>query len=199
MSSRARAFRTSRSLLAAVLSICILPLAGVGAVPAAADSGRILALGDSVMLGARTALHDVGVQKVDAKVSRQASTAAGLLRKRGTGLPHRVVIHLGTNGTFSLQDCRSIMKAVGPDRRVFLVNLKVARRWEASDNKAINVCAGIHADQVTLIDWHRASMRHPDWLYSDGMHLRPRGARGYAKLIADAIQTDVSHHTFDTT
>ncbi|MDP2013608.1 MAG: hypothetical protein Q8L05_05220 [Actinomycetota bacterium] len=182
-----RVFGAGRSLLAIIVSLCSVLVACAVAMPAAADSGRTLALGDSVMLGAREALHEVGVQKIDAKVSRQASTAAGLLRERGSGLQRRVVIHLGTNGSFTKEICRSIMKAVGPDRRVFLVNIKVPRRWEESNNKAIDRCAAIHADQVTLVDWHRASTRHPQWLYSDGLHLRPLGARGYARLIADAI------------
>lgn len=187
--------------------ILSIPLASLGvllamaclAAPASADSGRTLALGDSVMVGARTALHDEGVQKVDAKVSRQAGTAARLLRERGSGLQRRIVIHLGTNGTFSKEICRSIMKAVGPDRRVFLVNIKAPRRWEESNNHAIDRCGAIHADQVTVVDWHRAATRHPEWLYADGVHLRPSGARGYAHLIAEAIHADVSHPTFVAT
>ena len=164
--------------------------------PASADSGRTLAIGDSVMLGARSALEKLGVQKVDAKVSRQARTAVELLAERGSRLPARVVIHLGTNGPFTPDNCRSIMKAVGPDRQVILVNIKVPRRWEKPNNKEIAMYAGIHADQVSVVDWHRAAIRHPDWLYSDGMHLRPSGARGYARLIAKAIQAEVTQPTF---
>ncbi len=181
----------------ALLAVTALSLAGAS--PALADSGRTLAIGDSVMLGARSALQDLGVQKVDAQVSRRADTAAGLLRERGTGLQRRVVIHLGTNGTFDQQDCRSIVKAVGPARRVYLVNIKVPRSWEGPNNAAIARCASSHADRVALVDWHRAASRHPEWLYADGIHLRPVGARGYARLIADAIRSDVSHPTFVAT
>jgi len=190
-----RPLRWPRRGLTAALAgvILLLPVA-----PARADGGRTLALGDSVMLGARADLRKLGVQKVDAKVSRQASTAAGLLRARGAGLQRRVVIHLGTNGQFTKGICRSIVKAVG-DRQVFLVNIKVPRRWEEPNNRAIALCAAMHADQVTLVDWHRAASRHPEWLYSDGMHLRPAGARGYACLISDAIRADVSDPTFVTT
>jgi len=183
-----------RGLTAVLAGLVLLPIA-----PARADGVRTLALGDSVMLGARADLQRLGVQKVDAKVSRQASTAAGLLHARGAGLQRRVVIHLGTNGQFTKETCRSIMKAVGADRRVFLVNIKVPRRWEEPNNRAIARCAATHPDQVTLVDWHRAASRHPEWLYSDGMHLRPAGAWGYARLISEAIRADVSHPTFVTT
>ena len=178
----------ARSVLA-VLGLALLPFALNGALlaPANAASGRTLAIGDSVMLGARSALQHAGVDKVDAKVSRQATTAPGLLRQRGRGLPRNVVIHLGTNGTFPTTVCRAIVRAVGPDRHVFLVNLKVPRRWEGSNNRVIRLCAAMHPDQVTLVDWHRAATQHPEWLYADGMHLRPKGARGYARVVAGAI------------
>ncbi|MDO8732244.1 MAG: hypothetical protein Q7L55_06695 [Actinomycetota bacterium] len=188
-----------RFLRGVVVVVITLMLAGLTTSPATADSGRTLALGDSVMLGARAALQNLGVQKVDAKVSRQATTAPGLLRERGDGLQRRIVIHLGTNGIFSKQICRSIMKAVGPDRQVFLVNFKVPRRWEKPNNRAVDQCAALHADQVTVVDWHLAASKHPGWLYSDGMHLRPSGARGFAKLIEAALRSNVSDPTFVAT
>ena len=181
-------WRVARRVLA-VLALALLPVAPNGALlaPANAASGRILAIGDSVMLGARSALQHAGVDKVDAKVSRQVTTAPRLLRQRGSGLPRNVVIHLGTNGTFPTTVCRAIVRAVGPDRHVFLVNLKVPRSWERSNNRVVSLCAAMHPDQVTLIDWHRAATQHPEWLYADGMHLRPRGAHGYARVITAAI------------
>lgn len=187
-----------RAQVAAVI-LGALSLMCVAAPPSMADSGRTLALGDSVMLGARAALQDLGVQKVDAKVSRQASTAPELLRERGTGLQKRIVIHLGTNGTFSPSICRSIMNVVGPRRRIFLVNVKVPRRWEESNNLAIQRCAERYPSQVTVVDWHRAATRHPEWLYADGVHLRPKGAQGFANLINESLRSDVSHPTFVTT
>ncbi|HBJ72437.1 MAG TPA: hypothetical protein DDY88_01690 [Actinobacteria bacterium] len=183
----------------AVAILGALSVACLAAAPSMADSGRTLALGDSVMLGARAALQDLGVQKVDAKVSRQASTAPELLRERGIGLQKRIVIHLGTNGTFSPSICRSIMNVVGSQRRVYLVNVKVPRRWEGSNNLAIQRCAERYPKQVRVVDWHLAASRHPEWLYADGVHLRPNGARGFADLINESLRSDVSHPTFVTT
>ena len=181
-----------------VASVLALLFGLVLTMPASAHSARTLAIGDSVMLGARTQLYKLGIQTVDAKVSRQARTAEGLLRERGSGLQRRIVIHLGTNGPFTKEICRSIMKAAGVDRQVYLVNIKVPRRWEEPNNRAIDQCAALHADQVTVVDWHRAATQHPQWLYSDGMHLRPSGALAFARLIANAIRTNVSDPTFVT-
>ncbi len=62
-----------------------------------------MAIGDSVMLGAKSQLKAAGVRKVDAAVSRQASVGPGLVRERGAALPEHVVVHLGTNGTYTLK------------------------------------------------------------------------------------------------
>ena len=82
------------------------------------------AVGDSVMLGARSDLRASGFG-VDATESRQAYKGPSLLRKRGGRLPMNVVVHLGTNGTYPLATCKALVKAAGPDRRVFLVTVHV--------------------------------------------------------------------------
>lgn len=150
-------------------------------------AGRF-ALGDSVMLGAKYRLKALGFQTVDAKQSRQAYTGPAELRRRGGSLPQNVVVHLGTNGTFPLSTCEAMVRAVGPERRLFLVTVHVARSWTKSNNKVIRQCASKYpAGRVTVIDWDWAASRHPSWLYPDRTHLKPAGATGYARLIAAAI------------
>lgn len=161
----------------------------VGASPAAADPPPDrYALGDSVMLGAKPNLKKRGFDIVDAAVSRQAYGAASLLRKRGADLPRNVVVHLGTNGTFPLDVCRAIVRAAGPERQVFLVTVHVDRSWTKGNNRMIRGCADqFGAERVTVVDWDAAASRNPQWLYSDGAHLRPPGAEAYARLIDEAI------------
>lgn len=154
--------------------------------PALADVGSIT-IGDSVMLGAKWALLKRGVTIVDAKVSRQAVNGPGLIRKRGSKLPGYVVVHLGTNGTYTPEVCRAIIKAAGPNRHVFLLTLKVPRSWEHKNNVMIRKCAAADPSHASVIDWHWVAGQHPGWLYSDGMHLRPAGAKGYARMIDLAI------------
>jgi hypothetical protein len=163
----------------------------------AAPSRDRYAIGDSVMLGARTALKDTGF-RVDATESRQAYAGPALLRKAGAALPENVVVHLGTNGTFPLATCKSIVKAAGPDRRVFLVNVFVPRSWEDSNNAVIRECDGAFAsDRVHIIDWNGAASRHRNWFYSDRIHLKPAGGEAFAPLLGDAVDSAVTRARAD--
>lgn len=166
-------------------TVALAPMAQAADEPASLDA---ITIGDSVQLGAKWVLLKKGVDIVDAKVSRQASTGPDLLRKRGTKLPANVVIHLGTNGGYSLEDCKEMVRIAGPDRRVFMLTIAVPRRWEKVNNDTIRRCArAFPVGRVQVIDWKAATKAHPSWLYSDGMHLPPTGAKGYARLITRAI------------
>jgi lysophospholipase L1-like esterase len=169
----------------AALTLSLSPAATVHAVP----SGDRLAIGDSVMLGAQTQLKARGF-RVDATVSRQSYSGPALLRAKGSSLPRTVVVHLGTNGSFPLDVCRRIVRNAGPDRQVFLVTVHVPRSWQDSNNAAIRRCdRSFAADRVTVVDWHSAATRNPGWLYRDRVHLTPAGARGFARLIDQAVDS----------
>lgn len=178
--SPARAFAS----LIAIASLFLV------ASPASANDLDAVAIGDSVMLGAKNQLHRVGVEKVDAKVSRQASSGPGLVKKLAAkpDIKH-VVIHLGTNGYYSVDSCRDMVRAAGLNRTVYLVNLKVPRTWEKNNNKLIAQCArGFSASRVQVLDWHEISQSKDSYLYSDGIHLTPIGAKKFAGMISSAIK-----------
>jgi hypothetical protein len=174
-----------------LLAAVVLVTAAVAPPAVAAEKGPRLdaiTVGDSVQLGAKWVLLKRGVDIVDAKVSRQARTGPDLLRKRGEKLPKNVIIHLGTNGSYALEDCKDMVKIAGPDRRVFMMTISVPRKWEKVNNDTIRRCArAFPAGRVTIIDWKAATKAHPSWLYSDDIHLPPAGAKGYARLIVQAI------------
>ncbi len=177
------------AVLAATLTVTAV---GPAAAAAAAPSRDRYALGDSVMLGARTVLKENGFA-VNAAVSRQAYSAPALLRKKASTLPQNVVVHLGTNGTFPLSTCKSLVRAVGPDRRVFLVTVHVRRSWAKSNNAMMRTCAAAFREgRVQVIDWNGAASQHPSWLYSDGIHLRPVGQRGYARLLGSSVDDAIA-------
>jgi hypothetical protein len=170
--------------VATVATATVLVAAPVGAVTPARDR---IAVGDSVMLGARPALKERGFA-VDAAVSRQSYSAPALLRAKGRGLPRNVVVHLGTNGSFPLETCRKLVRTAGPDRRVFLVTVSVPRSWEAANNRVLRSCARSFApDRVTVVDWKAVAQRNPGWFYSDRVHLKPAGAEAFARLIDTAV------------
>lgn len=161
---------------------------GIAPPAAAAPSSDRFALGDSVMLGARTALKQEGF-RVDAAESRQAYAGPAMLRRMGDRLPANVVVHLGTNGSYPLSSCTALVKAAGPQRRVFLVTVHVPRSWERPNNRVIRECARAFPEgRVTVIDWNEAVSAHPAWLYGDGIHLKPSGGAAFARLISRSVE-----------
>jgi len=143
-----------------------------------------LAVGDSVMLGAKGAVRAAmpGVT-VDAKVARQFDRILDLVQwyvSQGKA-PGPLIIHAGTNGTFSDADLDRLFEMAG-NRQVLLVNAKVERPWQDLVNQRLTDAADRHSNAV-LVDWHALSEQHPEWFAPDGAHLRPAGARAYADLI----------------
>jgi len=167
-------------VIAAVLVLMMLTA------PSAHAKTEAIALGDSVMLGATHPLKARGI-KVDAEVSRQASAAARLLRKYQATLPVNVFLHFGTNGTYPLRTCRALVEQLGPKHRVFLVTVKVPRPWESVNNRMLRRCAAAYP-YAHIVDWNWAATRRPQWLYADGYHLRPTGAKNFARIMAEAME-----------
>lgn len=127
---------------------------------------------------------------MDAAKSRQVSQAINVLRaKRDAGtLGDVVVIHMGTNGTFTAKQFDQIMALLTDVRRVVFVNLKVPRQWEANNNKVI--AEGVQRYPNTVqVDWRGASSGQSALFAKDGIHLQPAGARLYTSLIAARIQS----------
>jgi peptidoglycan/LPS O-acetylase OafA/YrhL len=143
-----------------------------------------VAVGDSVMLGAQSAMTTAmpGI-RVDAKVGRQfnsVSDVVGWYVSEGL-VPGTLVVHAGTNGTFTDGDLDQMMERAG-DRKVVLVNAKVSRPWQDLVNQRLAAAAERHPNAV-LVDWYGLASAHPEWFAADGAHLRPDGARAYAELI----------------
>ena len=176
----------------ALLACGAVVVPGAVAAPAAAPGSDRYAIGDSVMLGARSALKEIGF-RVDATESRQAYAGPALIRRSAGRLPQNVVVHLGTNGSFPLSTCKALVKAAGPDRRVFLVNVFVPRSWEDANNAVIRRCdEAFAADRVHVIDWNSAVADNPRWLYGDGIHLRPSGGAAFARLLDRSVDEAIA-------
>jgi len=146
-------------------------------------------IGDSVMLGAKAGLENaVEGARVYGKVSRQMKQVPDVITevRRDGPLGEVVVIHLGTNGPFSSKSFDEVMDALSNIRRVYFVNASVPRRYEGQVNGAI--ADGVDRwNNAYLIDWNGAADGHPEYFVKDGVHLTTEGTRGYAGLIARAI------------
>ncbi len=150
---------------------------------------EVLAIGDSVMLGAQQSLEtQIPNMYVDAKVSRQFWDATVVLDfyKQNGLLPPRIVVHMGTNGAFSDAQFDDLMRVVG-NRQVFFVNAREPRTWEGEVNERLAADVQKYKN-AHLLDWHKFSDSHPDWFVSDGIHLTGAGAANYATFIHSHLQ-----------
>ncbi len=165
----------------------VAPVAAVAANPnAAARSKKVLAIGDSVMLGAARHLRVPGEQvTIDAAVGRQASATVALLEqlRAAGGLPELVVIHIGNNGTLRDHQLDQMMRLLAGVPEVVFVNTKVPRRWQDPNNLVLSEGVRRHHKRARLVDWLAFSQDHPEWFRADGYHLQPEGAAAYAALL----------------
>jgi peptidoglycan/LPS O-acetylase OafA/YrhL len=149
----------------------------------------IVAVGDSVMLGAAPAVQAVlpGVQ-IDAAVSRQFGEAVAIIEQRRAAgaLGSTLIVHMGTNGPVMGGDLEHLMQAVAGVPRVVLVTVEVDRRWEQQVNDAIRSAAG-HPN-VRIADWNQYVAGCPAGsLARDGVHLVGPGPACYAALLAQTV------------
>jgi peptidoglycan/LPS O-acetylase OafA/YrhL len=149
----------------------------------------VTAIGDSIMIDADPYLQQLlpGIV-VDAHVGLQLTQVAadvGQLKTQGD-VGTRLVLELGTNGYYSPTQLVALLNALGPMRRIVLVNTREARPWEQGVNQTITQVAGSYPDAM-VVDWYAASANDPQYFEPDGVHLTPTGARAYASLIAQAV------------
>ena len=154
------------------------------------NTADVSMVGDSVMLGALSALQDaLPGCTVDAKVSRQLWDAYGVLDALESSgqLGNTVVIALGTNGPFSVEEGQGIVDRLGPARQIYWVTaFGTSLSWQEQSNDSIRALAARNRN-VTVIDWAEIAAQNPYWLYSDGIHLQGDGQQAYAAMIRDAL------------
>ena len=145
-------------------------------------------IGDSVMLGAQNSLRQALPRaQVNAVEGRQASAAFALLDawEAEDHIGDEVVLHVGTNGTIDPTAMDAALAKLG-SRRIVLLTDHVPRPWQDLNNRIIVAAAHTHPG-VHLVDWNAAASAHPEWLWPDGIHLRPGGTTAYRDLILAAL------------
>ena len=159
------------------------------------DLSGVACIGDSVMLSAAGDLQKVlpGCA-VDAEVSRYVGggiEAAEQLAAQGR-LGNVVVVSLGTNGPIAdgeryIEQTQALLKLLGPERRIFWVNVYAPHlAWQDTNNAYIKKLAA-ERQNVMVIDWYSLISKHPEWLSGDGVHPNDAGTEQYAKLVHDAL------------
>jgi len=157
--------------------------------PAPGVGESTIAIGDSVLLGARSAIRDAlpGIT-VNAEVGRQFNVLPWLIPQLSEigALRPNVVVHLGTNGPPTESDLAKVLDQLSGVRRVVLVNTSVDRSWQDTTNSRI-AAAAAGRPNVVVADWHAVSAGHPEFFVSDGVHLTREGGAAYAALIAGLL------------
>jgi peptidoglycan/LPS O-acetylase OafA/YrhL len=149
------------------------------------DTGLpLVALGDSVMLGAAEELQATGFA-VDAVKSRQMISFLPdmqVIRDGGSFGPV-VVVHLGTNGPFSQTTLDQMMALVAGVPRVLVLTGKGDRDWISGNNAKIRALPAAYPS-VTVIDWEVLSGSCVGTcFYEDGIHLTQSGQTFYTDVI----------------
>jgi len=151
--------------------------------------GRMLALGDSVMLDCQRPLkaalnHRV---RVDATVGRQIADTIDELNKlrKHHRLPKTLVIQIGNNGPLWYHDLVNLQRALRGIPDIVFVNVRNATSWQDESNHALaSWLRGWRA--AHLADWYGNSTNK---MLSDGTHPWPYGCVIYANLIKDALRS----------
>ena len=151
--------------------------------------GRILALGDSVMLGCSSELkvaleHHV---RVDGTVGRQIADTVNELQtlRRHDKLTKIVVLQVGNNGPLWYSDLVRLRHALHGIPDIVVVNVRNTTSWQDESNHAlVNWVRGWPA--AHLADWYGHSTPK---MMQDGTHPWPYGCRIYARLIADTLRS----------
>ena len=143
--------------------------------------------GDSVPLGAipdlaaefRSVTNDavVGVQAYTLLPELTADASSGILDS------DIVLIHTGDNGIISRSELDAALHALSGATRVILAVPYVPREWEADNLSTVASVVGSYPN-VRLLPWDTVARSHPEYLWSDSVHLTPTGEHAYAKLVA---------------
>jgi peptidoglycan/LPS O-acetylase OafA/YrhL len=154
---------------------------------------RVSAFGDSVMLGARNAIGDTFPGgSLDAVEGRQPDPILADVRTaaRAGSLHPLVVLHIGNNGLIDPTQLANTLDLLRRQRLVLVLTDHLQPNtysWQNPNNATIEgIVPGF--SNARVVDWNKVASQHPQWLYNDDLHLKPSGAVGYTKMLANAYR-----------
>ena len=163
--------------------------------PPAKHWPRIVMLGDSVMIGAEEKLAKrLGPGfSMDAKVGRQADEFLEIIEKikREGHHPTAMVIQWGNNGPLYGEDMEQLRAATTNVGQLFLISDHAPVSWQDESNEAIAE-ASKDWRNTTEIPWAEAAEEGGESLFWDGIHLTPKGAGVYARLVSEVVHEKVA-------
>ena len=106
--------------------------------------------------------------------------AAGRLRRV-------LVMGLGTNYIVTTRQLTELLRLIGPDRKLVLVNTYVPDSWSKQVNATDAAFVRKHP-QIVLADWYDTIRNRMYLLWPDHIHPLMPGTTVYARLIKRAVQ-----------
>jgi len=176
----------------AASAIRVIPAAIPVPEPTAEISGGVSVIGDSVPLGAKTALENtLSDAYVDASVSRSLKAGVDIitdLQDKGE-LREYVVIALGTNGTNNYAKLYTqIIEALNPGHRLVIVTPfdgRLNENAKVTDKTAKWIRElPLSYDFITVADWNSLITSQSNLLAKDKVHM---GGKTSIKLYADCV------------
>jgi peptidoglycan/LPS O-acetylase OafA/YrhL len=156
---------------------------------------RIIMLGDSVMIGAEEDLAKrLGPGfSMDAKVGRQADEFIAIIEKikQAGHHPQAMVIQWGNNGPLYGEDMAALRKATTNVGQLFLISDHAPVSWQDESNEAIAEASELW-HHTTEIPWAKAAEEGGESLFWDGIHLTPKGAGVYARLVSKVLHEKIA-------
>ena len=146
----------------------------------------IVGLGDSVLLGTVNDLKkkfpNGYFEGVTSSTCYEAVPKLKALKNQNK-LGNPIILNYGANGDCPNSYKDKIMDIIG-DRKLYWIN--ITNKKQIWFNDKIVKYAENHPN-IKIIDWYSASKNHPEYFYTDGIHLKENGAKAYANTIYNAI------------
>lgn len=154
---------------------------------------NIVAVGDSVMLGAAPALREdfAGIY-IDAKVSRYVGAGLDVFKEldREGKLGNVVIVGLGTNGPITgyyEDETKALVEYLGNKQVYWINNYAPGISWVHENNVYLEKLAKEHPN-IVILDWAGLAKEHRDWLGDDGIHPNDIGIKEYSKFVHEEIK-----------
>lgn len=126
---------------------------------------------------------------MDAYIGRHPSQALRVLKgyvEQGA-LSDCLVLATFSNSTAKPEQLDEMVAAAGENVQIYLVGTVNSDGFQDEQNANLQACAAKY-DNVAYVDWPSAVAGHEqEYLWGDGTHLRPEGARAYLDTISRAV------------
>jgi lysophospholipase L1-like esterase len=156
----------------------------------------ITIIGDSITYSIKNELQQKYKQNIyiDAKVGRQFKEAVNIIKKLDVNnkLGDIVIIELGTNGDFNINDAIYIINYLQQKHKtIAFVNIRTNRNWQNAVNYKFNLLKHKY-NNIDIIDWYTYSKEYCDakninCLAKDKTHLNTYGKKVYANMLIQYI------------